>query len=110
VVITRRDLPQGLQVAQSVHASIGFCLTYPDLSRLWNEKSNYIVCLSAKDESELNKLILKCEYRGLEHYIFREPDIGNEITSIAIEPSKETQKIVSNLPLTLKQQNHVTSV
>lgn len=80
------------------------------MSRLWNARSNYIVCLAAKDEPDLEKLIEKCEQSGLEHFVFREPDIGNQITSIAIEPSEQTQKITSSLPLTLKQNNHVTSV
>jgi hypothetical protein len=37
----------------------------------------------------------------LDHTVFREPDIGNEITAVAIEPSPATQKLVRKIPLLL---------
>ncbi len=33
---------------------------------------------------------------------FYEPDLRNELTAIALEPSKEARKVVSSLPLMLK--------
>jgi hypothetical protein len=35
--------------------------------------------------------------------VFREPDIGNEITAIAIQPGETSKKLVRNLPLGLKE-------
>jgi hypothetical protein len=37
--------------------------------------------------------------------VFTEPDIDNQVTAITIEPSVETQKLCSNLPLALKERN-----
>jgi len=45
----------------------------------------------------------KCEYYDLKTTAFREPDIGNQITAIAIEPSERTRKLTSKLPLALKE-------
>ena len=61
--------------------------------------------MSVKDESELIKLQKKCEDKNLLHYVFREPDVGNEITSICIEPSDLTQRLVSSIPLALKEES-----
>lgn len=44
----------------------------------------------------------KCDYYQLSYTAFREPDIGNEITAIAIEPCKLSQKLVSKIPLLFK--------
>ena len=92
-----------MQVAQTAHAVADFCLMFPELAKEWNTISNYLICLSAKDEQHLLVLAGKCKERGLEILVFREPDVGNEVTAICIEPSDITQKLVSNLPLTLKQ-------
>lgn len=108
VVVTRRDLLPGVQVAQTTHAAIDFCLQNPDLAKEWNKVSNYLVCVSAKDEDALKKLSWKCIERGLKHYVFREPDVGNEITAVCIEPSDLTQKLISSYPLTLKSNNYET--
>jgi len=34
--------------------------------------------------------------------LFFEPDIGNQLTAIALEPSERAGKLTSNLPLALK--------
>jgi hypothetical protein len=54
----------------------------------------------------LIKLIDKFNENGLRVSIFREPDIDNQITAIAVEPSNITRKLTSNLPLMLKELNN----
>lgn len=95
-------------MAQTAHAAVDFCLKYSELAKEWNTISNYLVCLAVKTEQDLEKLEKRCEAKGLRYLVFREPDVGNEITAICIEPSEQTQKIISNLPLTLKiKQNDI---
>lgn len=59
--------------------------------------------LSVENEQELLKLISKLEKSNIKFSVFKEPDIGNEITSICIEPSVESRRITSSLPLMLKE-------
>lgn len=105
VLITRNDLTPGQQAAQIVHAGIDFTFEHPNRAGPWHKDSNYVVLLSAKDENHLINLIQKCELKELKYTAFREPDLENSITAIAIEPSELTQKMVSNLPLLFKSKN-----
>lgn len=89
-------------MVQSAHALADFIIKNPKLSKTWWETSNYLACLSVKDEAGLLSLSDKLNSKGIKHVVFREPDIDNQITSIAIEPSEESRKICSNLPLALK--------
>jgi hypothetical protein len=61
------------------------------------------VVLAATNEKALEKLIEACEKDHLYHSVFREPDIGNAVTAIAIEPGDTAKALLSNLPLALKE-------
>lgn len=87
---------------QSAHAAIDFCFEHPDRASPWHKESNYLVMLAVNNEQQLKLLIEKCEQRFIAHTVFREPDIGNQITAVALEPSPSTQRLVSNIPLLLK--------
>jgi hypothetical protein len=50
-------------------------------------------------------LIAKLQSRGITMSVFQEPDLDNQITAIAIEPSKEAHKACSSLPLALSERN-----
>lgn len=102
VVITRSDLSDGYKAVQSTHAAINFIFEHPGRAGPWFHNSNYLVELEVHNENQLKLLIRKCEQLQLLHTVFREPDIGNQITAIAIEPSKQTQKLVSKIPLLFK--------
>jgi len=102
-VITRRDLTAGQQMLQSAHAAIEFQHEHPQISKTWNTNSKYLVFLSVEDESALYFFLEKIKFYELKHTIFTEPDIDNQLTAIAIEPSERTQKLTSRLPLALKE-------
>lgn len=102
VVITRSDLTPGQQAVQSAHAAINFNYEHPDRAGPWFKDSNYLVLLSLENENELIKFIEKCENKNIKYTTFNEPDLNNEITAIALEPSITTQKMVSNIPLLFK--------
>ena len=87
---------------QSAHAAIDFCFEHPSRAGPWHKDSNYIVLLAVHNVKDILHLQGECDKYNLHYTIFREPDIGNEITAIAIEPSPKTKKLVQRLPLMFK--------
>lgn len=87
---------------QAGHAAIDFQHKHPNISKSWWNKSNYLAYLSANDEDHLNRLLLKAESKGISFTVFREPDIQNSITAIALEPGDPARRLTSNLPLAFK--------
>jgi hypothetical protein len=63
--------------------------------------------LTVTNEEELVRLSEKADSRGIKYTIFREPDINNEITAIAFEPSDASRKLTSSCPLMGKEMCHV---
>lgn len=102
-VITRKDLDPGYQGVQSLHALQEFVMQHPIINKEWYSKSNYLGWLAVKDEGELVRLIEKADQQGIAFSVFREPDIDNEITAIALEPGEKSRRLCSNLPLSLKE-------
>ena len=98
-VISRRDLPLPYQAVQSAHAGIQFQHEYPELAKNWFHNSNYLIFLSVNNEEELNSLIDRAMSKNIKISIFREPDINNEITAIALEPCDDSKRITSALKL-----------
>ena len=97
------------QSVQSTHAAIQFVFEHPEVAQLWF-KDPYLAQLSVENEHELEILIAKLKKYNIKYSIFREPDIDNQITAIAIEPSDQTRKMVSCLPLMLKEYNFYTNI
>ena len=102
-VITRQDLSPGYQSTQSGHALTEFIFQHPEIAKHWHINSKYLVYLSAKDESHLQSIINKLSEKGIKHSVFREPDIDNQLTAVAIEPHIDLKRITSSLPLALKE-------
>jgi hypothetical protein len=75
-------------------------------SRQWQTSSNYLALLTVADEYELDKLIYKAEMLGIKYTVFREPDLGNEMTAVAFEPSDKSRKLTSACPLLGKEAIH----
>lgn len=73
-VIVRRDISPSQQAVQAGHAVAQFCLMKP---MQWTNGT--LVYLGVKSEIQLLNWIRKLD----ECVIFREPDIGNQITAIA---------------------------
>lgn len=100
--IVREDLKPGYKLAQSVHAAFNFSVEYKTEMQEWQKKSNYVCCLEASRfkievlQAELDKLKIK-------YVIFEEPDIGNELTAIAVEaiPRELHRKLFKKLKLAL---------
>lgn len=101
-VVTRQDLEKGYQCVQSMHAAIQFVMQHSDVAKHWFDKSNYLGWLSVANEQELIALIEKAKENDIRFSIFREPDIGDEITAIALEAGCKSKKLCSGLKLALK--------
>lgn len=62
-----------------------------------------MVSLSIENETELLKLAKKLSDLNIKYSKFIEPDFGNEVTSITIEPSEQSRKLTSSLPKLMKE-------
>jgi len=103
-IITRKDLPDGAQAAQSCHATIKFSLTHPELTRSWSEASNNIALLAVPDEPALQRILdaaSALEHEGVRVVHFREPDFGDAMTALALH-GDYVHRLVSSLPCALK--------
>lgn len=83
-----------------------FAISHPREFQSWHSSSNYLACLSVKDEHTLSTLAHKLSAEGIKHTTFREPDLGNQITAITIEPSDMVRRICSSFPLALKEHSN----
>jgi formaldehyde-activating enzyme involved in methanogenesis len=80
-----------------------FSQEYPDLTNEWITKSNYLVILEADNENKLWNILEKSKKLGIKTSFFKEPDLNNELTAIALAPSLIAKKICSNLKLAFKE-------
>ena len=100
-VIGREDLGGGYMSVQAMHAAIQFQHDHLEYAKLWYENSNYLGFLSVSDESMLLELIEKAKSQDIHISVFREPDIDNQITAIALAPGIKSKKLVKDLKLAL---------
>jgi len=85
-----------------MHALRQFTADHPEIDKHWFERSNYLGLLSVNNEIELFSLIEKAERNNIRFSVFKEPDIGDKVTAIALEPGPLTKRLCSNLKLALK--------
>lgn len=89
-------------MAQSTHASNQFFADWPKLALTWQRESNFLVIVSVPDELALADLAAAAVQEGIVRSIFREPDLDNSITAVALEPGATAQRLCAQLPLALK--------
>lgn len=78
-------------------------MEHPEITKKWNLQSNYIAILAAKTEDDLIKLIHRLEQKNIKYSYFREEDLNNTITAVAIEPGDAGRKSTSCFPLALRE-------
>jgi peptidyl-tRNA hydrolase len=105
-VIVRDDLEPSYQAVQAGHAAVQFQHDHSEVAKIWHRDSKYLVYLSARNEEHLKELLSKAENRNIKYSTFIEPDLGYEITAIALEPCEGSDKLCSSLPLALKLYNN----
>lgn len=77
-VLVRKDLSPSYRAVQAGHAVAEWLLH----DQSWNNET--LIYLTTKDESTLNRWADKLDFRGIKWVGFREPDIGNQLTAIAV--------------------------
>lgn len=96
-IIVRSDLEPGLQLAQTGHAIQAMNDQHPAVIKAW--KGNLAV-LAARDQKHLSELACTLQRQGYPVASFCEPDLGGELTVLAV--SGEAWRALSNLPLALR--------
>jgi hypothetical protein len=91
------------------HAAIQFVFEHPEIAKLWI-KEPYLAQLSCADEDDLKNLIEKLQKNNIKYSIFREPDLDDQITAIAIEPSDQSRRLLSSYPLMLKEYKSIDKI
>ena len=101
-ILTRSDLAAGYKVVQTAHALADFAVEHGNEFKQWQMGSNYLCCLEAT-EYRIEKILYKLKDLGIKYTVFREPDIGGQMTAVAVEAiSREQHKsLFKNLKLTL---------
>ena len=100
--IVRDDLSEGYRLVQSCHAVADFAANHGEEFVKWQSKSNYLCCLEASP-LKIQTTISRLEELEIKYNVFLEPDIGNEITAIAIEaiPREQHKKLFKRFKLSL---------
>lgn len=101
-IITRNDLTAAYQAVQSAHVLADAILKFPKDALEWHRVSNTLVMLSVQDEYNLLSVEDKLKEAGMKFVSFREPDIGDELTAIAIMPCEEAKDFCKGFSLALK--------
>lgn len=101
-IITRDDLSPGYKVVQSAHALADFAVRFEHEFKQWQMGSNYLCCLEAT-EFKIQNIMDKLDDLKIKYHVFREPDIENQMTAIAVEAlsRKQHKQLFKNLKLTL---------
>lgn len=97
-ILVRADLPTGLQIAQAIHAAIQWVIEDPDISSVWHQKSNNVVVKHVANEAALLELAAEGERRGLVVEAFKEPDLADATTAVAIVGGR-ANALLRELPL-----------
>jgi hypothetical protein len=93
---TRQDISPEYQLVQTAHAALELGNTLkPE-----QVKNLHFTCCGVANLGELYMIQDYLDNQGYHYVAFREPDIGNEITSIAVEPIAENKRgVLRNYPL-----------
>jgi hypothetical protein len=89
-VLVRKDLPESYRAVQAGHAVAEWLLH----DRSWNNET--LIYLGVTNEFSLYRWADRLDRKGINWVGFREPDIGNQLTAIAVE---NDGKVFQNLRL-----------
>jgi hypothetical protein len=105
-VITHAELTTGQQIAQVAHAVAEFALRKQDAFQHWHTTSQFLVALAATNEERLQILHNTLQQKKFQLTEFREPDLNDALTAVALTPHPQLKRMLSDLPLAGKV--HIT--
>lgn len=85
-IVTRKDLSSGYQCVQPAHALAQFATEHPETFIDWQKNHKNLVVVATEDEQSLTDLWLLAKSHKVKTSVFTEPDIGDQVTAIAMEP------------------------
>lgn len=85
-LIVRQDLLPCQQAVQAAHAMRQWSEDHPAEDRAWFQDSNTLALLGVPTGLELGVILEQALLRGFPVAAFREPDLGNELTALALGP------------------------
>lgn len=97
-LVTHAHLSPGYQTAQTAHVIAEWAIKNPEKAQKWDIKSGSLICLETPDAETLTNLTTEATKLNIPFTIFREPDIGDEITAVLFEPGVATVKLLANYP------------
>lgn len=93
-VVVREDLKGSQKTVQAIHGAAEYLIRNKDTS--WDNGT--VVCLKAKNEDHLNTIKNILDKKDISYNLFREPDLKNSLTSLAVVLNSRNN-CLSNLPL-----------
>lgn len=96
-VVVRSDISEGLQIAQACHAVAAFAVRYPEMARTWHEGESNIVILECFTLDELIAVRFDLPLT----VGFCEPDIGDELTAVAVPGNEMSKRYLRKFRLAL---------
>lgn len=99
-VLVRADLPPGPRAVQACHAALQFAREHRQAFEDWTDLSNYLIIKEAPDEAALRSVVESARLRGHKHAVFIEPDYGDSLTAVAVEPAG--RRLFGRFPLALR--------
>lgn len=87
-VLVRKDLSHRQKAVQSAHACIEAARTY---LKPGDSHPSVIICC-VKSEQKLKMCAEELAGKGIDVQIFREPDIGHQMTALASEPVRGAKR------------------
>ena len=98
-LVVRGDLKPGYRVPQLCHAQRLFAEEHSEIESEWYRESNTVVCLQVDGVEDIMRLSADAVIAGIAHSVFREPDLSDEPTAVALAPGDESKRLCSQLRL-----------
>ena len=98
-LVTRKDLSAGQQAVQAAHALQEYNVCHSQTCCEWHRTSNTLALLVVRNEAALAHLVERAARRNISFAAFTEPDLGGQLTAVAIGP--EGKNLTRDLPLAL---------